>query len=151
MNSVQIYCRQPDNRLDLTALEALAKKVIHAEGYSFPVTAVIINNAEIKRLNLLFLQKNEVTDVLAFPDADDRSTGAEIYINLDEADAQAAEIGESIPTAAARLLVHGILHLCGWNDDTPAKRKKMIEHGEGYLQELNSSGFNKSTRSIEKQ
>jgi rRNA maturation RNase YbeY len=46
---------------------------------------------------------------------------------------QALATDEAIEKEVARLLVHGLLHLGGWNDATDAEREKMLAYGESYL------------------
>ncbi|MBU0518485.1 rRNA maturation RNase YbeY [bacterium] len=128
---VTIHCDHPYGEPDLDGLNSLAEHVIRTENWRFNATIILVDDAGIIRLNRSFLQKDDVTDVIAFQ-VDEENDG-EVYINLDEARKQALEADEPIAKAVQRLLVHGILHLGGWIDGTDDERKKMLAHGETYL------------------
>ncbi len=61
---------------------------------------------------------SELDDIEDFPDA-------EIYVSLQKAHEQAIDFGCTITEEVSRLLLHGVLHLAGWDDDTAAKRRAM--------------------------
>jgi len=111
--------------LDLDALEQLARLVMAgediAEGTGLAV--VIVDDEEIRDLNAQFLGNDEPTDVLSFPDeGDDFIEGGDtepflgdIAISLPTAQRQADAVGHPLAAEMAHLLVHGILHLCGYD------------------------------------
>lgn len=131
--TVEVYSVHPEESPPLAEMRHVAKRVITAEGWKFSIRIVVVDDPEIRRLNREFLGKDEITDVIAFPDEKDQISGGEIYISLDQARGQALENAESVQKALHRLLVHGILHLGGWNDASDEERDKMIEYGEKYL------------------
>ena len=133
--SVSVLLAHPYGSPDLKELEDLAHRVLLKENWIYHLEIVVADDTELRRLNRLFLQRDETTDVLAFP-VDDEGDSGEIYINLDQARAQALENSESVQKALARLLVHGILHIGGWNDATGDQRERMLQHGEGYLSDF---------------
>ncbi len=128
---IDIYGEHPDSSLDLEYLRTLAREVLVKEGWTFNIAVIIVDDVELRRINRIFLGHDYNTDVIAFP-ADIEEAG-EIYVSYDQAEAQASEYNESVQRALQRLIIHGILHLGGWEDDTEEKRRRMLEHGEGYL------------------
>lgn len=129
---------------DINRLKKTARRVLKGESWNIKVDIIIADDPELRRLNRLFLGRDEATDVMAFPgeaesegapESGSEETPSEVYISLDQARAQAAESGESVQKAVERLLIHGILHLGGWRDDTDSERKRMIEHGSRYLKD----------------
>jgi len=134
--SVSVILAHPHGSPDLKALEDLARRVLSRENWFYHLEIVIADDAELRRLNRLFLQRDETTDVMAFPVDGDEGDGGEIYINLDQARVQALENSESVQKALARLLIHGILHIGGWSDATDEERNRMLRHGEKYLSGL---------------
>lgn len=106
---------------------------IRAEG---SVTLIFINEWQMRKLNQRFLGKRKTTDVLAFNLANKRLLRfieGEIYVNLQAARRQASEYMVSYHEEATRLCIHGLLHLLGYKDDSPAKHKKMWLVQEHYL------------------
>lgn len=97
------------------------------------LSVVFVDSKYIRRINRQFLNHDYVTDVIAFPLEDGVGPDGEVYINLDRARTQAREYGVSFFDETRRLLIHGTLHLLGYDDTTPSKRRKMKEREEFYL------------------
>jgi len=92
------------------------------------VNLIYTGAAGIKRLNIKYLKRDRVTDVIAFSYPPARVSGAvlgEIYICLPQAKKQAAEMGHGFLTEILTLTVHGSLHLKGMDDSTPELRAAM--------------------------
>jgi rRNA maturation RNase YbeY len=94
---------------------------------------VFTHNRFIKTINKKFLNHNYSTDVIAFPLGSDVGVEAELYINLDAARKQASEYGVTFTQETKRLLIHGALHLLGFDDTTENERKKMHAWEDQYL------------------
>lgn len=77
-----------------------------------------VTDAMIRRLNGRFKGRDYATDVLAFVTGD-------VIVSVTTASRQAREIGHSLRRELVHLAVHGLLHLGGWDDATPAKRARM--------------------------
>lgn len=88
----------------------------------------VVGELEMTRLNESFLQHAGCTDVITF-DYNDASSpdlvAGEVFICLEEAARQATRFRVPLQQEALRYVMHGILHLCGYDDLTPAKRRKM--------------------------
>ena len=82
-----------------------------------------------------FFQQDHWTDVIAFRLNDYKETHVEgeIYISLPRAKENAEEFGESFEKEVARLIVHGTLHLLGFEDETEKQKDTMRKTEEKYL------------------
>jgi probable rRNA maturation factor len=131
-------------RLDLAALSLLAERVMTGEevAQATALAVLITDDDEVREMNRDFLGIDEPTDVLSFPDeADDFVVGmadekllGDIAVALPTAQRQADEAGLSLDAEVGHLLVHGILHLCGYDHvDSPADEARMREREEHYL------------------
>jgi probable rRNA maturation factor len=92
------------------------------------LTVVFVNDRQISELHWRFMGKLVPTDVLSFNLAEKaraKYIEGEIYVNLQAAQRQAAEYDISADEETARLCVHGLLHLMGYDDHHPSDRKKM--------------------------
>ena len=80
----------------------------------------------MKRLNSKFRGKNSTTDVLSFPLAEnfERHLG-DIVISLPQARKQAREFGSRLQEELLRLLIHGLLHLLGYDHEGVSKREAL--------------------------
>ncbi len=107
------------------------------------VTIILTSDTELHRLNNEYLGIDEPTDVLAFNLSDDpyRIIEGDIYISVIRAAAQAAEHNEPTEIEIARLAIHGMLHLCGWEHTDELSLKSMLERGEAYLKEVKNRGL----------
>ena len=107
---------------------------LEEEKKKIPALAIIYtNNRFIRKINKEFLAHDYITDVIAFPPDKDDGLEAEIYINLDAARNQAKQYGVKYTEEAMRLLIHGALHLLGYNDKTRQEKYKMNERENFYL------------------
>ena len=121
----------------LRALKIIYKK----ERKINPALAVIFtNNRFIRKINKEFLSHDYSTDVIAFPSGEDGDIEAEIYINLDAARNQAKKYNVTYTQEVRRLLIHGALHLLGYNDKTQRERNKMVVREELYLAIISRKG-----------
>jgi rRNA maturation RNase YbeY len=108
--------------------------VYKEEGREIPALAVICtHNRFIRKINKSFLAHDTFTDVIAFPPDEDGDVEAEIYINLDAARKQAKKYNVTYTQETRRLLIHGALHLFGYDDKTQQKKNTMRKREEYYL------------------
>ena len=109
-------------RIIKSAIKASAKHL--SSGKSFEVSVVLVNNAEIHKLNLLHRNMDKPTDVLSFPMLeDDLGDSAmfplgDIVISLEQAQIQAESYGHSLEREVGFLTVHSMLHLFGFDHET---------------------------------
>jgi probable rRNA maturation factor len=86
-------------------------------------SVAFISDRRMKQLNDLFRGKNSTTDVLSFhhePDQFDIDTNnlGDIVISVEQADRQAKENGLTLENEIKQLILHGLLHLCGYDHET---------------------------------
>jgi len=115
------------------ALTKAAKTVYKRENVdiSRSTTVVLCSDYVIRRLNRLYRNKDRATDVLSFPFGDDDLLG-EIYISLQRAKVQARRYGLTYEEELRRLLIHGLLHLMGYDHLKKADREIMEDKERAY-------------------
>lgn len=134
---------------DVTALRELATRVMAGEDVEAgsQLSVLITSDEEMAKLNLAFLGIDEPTDVLSFPDEADGFFDevdalpylGDIAIGIETATRQADEHDHSLDAELSHLLVHGILHLCGYDHVTgPEDETRMREREEHYLGNLSA-------------
>ncbi len=137
----------------LAGFESKAEKIIETvltvEGLNFPceISLLLCDNDFIKDLNARYRQKDSATDVLSFPQFDSREEImaeneelllGDIIISMERAREQAEEFGHSIERECFYLLVHGLLHLLGYNHKSSEEEREMrfkeeaILRGQGF-------------------
>jgi len=90
------------------------------------VSVAFVSEAEIRRLNKAYRGKDKVTDVLSFEEEKMEDSLGEILICYPQARRQAREMGHSVRQEALFLLVHGLLHLFGFDHERPMDATRMF-------------------------
>src|SRR5262249_3205892 len=96
------------------------------------------DDAHLRRLHRDFMGIDEETDVMTFPHGDDQ--GGDIVISIERAAEQALAYGYAAGEEVEFLAVHGVLHLCGWNDETPTQRAAMLARQTEIVEAFRSAG-----------
>jgi len=127
--------QHPRTRLPKGPLIGLASRVLEGEGRSGELSITLVNDETMTRLNSLYHQCEGSTDVLSFPLQEGAGDlWGDIYISLDTARRQAREVGGSFTGEVRLLVVHGILHLCGYDDQEESSRNAMRTRETVYLE-----------------
>lgn len=118
---------------------ALVKKITSAFGRKYilgdkNLSVAFIGGAEMKKLNSRYRGQDCRTDILSFKG--DGGELGEIVIDYAQIKRQASEFGQTAERELVFILVHGLLHLIGYDDKTEADRLKMIKLGEEFLKKI---------------
>ncbi len=131
MISLQVK-RSVKLQVDKSILLEAAQRTLEITGSSHQVdlSIVIGSDAFLRKLNLQYRQVDSPTDVLAFPaDELDPDTAdyylGDVIISLPRAQEQASSAGHSLQDELQLLVVHGVLHLQGYDHSSPSDKKKM--------------------------
>lgn len=101
------------------------------------ISIVLVNDKKIQELNKIYRKKNKVTDVLSFGDWNDKEFLGEVIICLPQAKQQAKKFGTSLKQELTRLLIHGILHLAGFDHEkSKSEEKKMFKLQEEIIEKI---------------
>jgi probable rRNA maturation factor len=114
-----IILEHDSNEIHQRALTLFATKAKRAVGARGELSIRITSSAEMRKLNLRFRRKNKPTDVLSFP-ADALELAGDIAISAEIAAANADQLGHSVDTELKILILHGLLHLAGYDHETDA-------------------------------
>jgi rRNA maturation RNase YbeY len=133
--SIQIEQVHPERHLDEEPLRALLHTIAAEEDCRLgSVTVVLTDHETVLQLNRDYLDHDYLTDVLSFDlsDEPERVVG-EIYVDLDTAAERHAEFNTTFEGEVHRYAAHGLLHLIGYDDDTPEERALMRRLEDRYL------------------
>lgn len=108
------------------ALEAFARRLRDRVARGREFHCRVTGDAELRRLNRDFLGHDHATDVLSFPAVDDGSLG-DIAVSAARARAQGRRYGHSTENEMRVLMLHGVLHLLGYDHETDAGRMARAE------------------------
>ncbi len=122
---------EQEHAVDETRLAALAGHVLKSENVdeAAELSVLLVSKGHMQRLNSRFADEDDATDVLAFPMMeDDDETGAllgDVVICPDVAQVNASTMNHSLAQELDVLIVHGILHLLGYDHQNEEERKQM--------------------------
>jgi len=119
-------------------LETLAVFVLSSEGATgfWEITVALVDDARLQSLHRDFMGIDTPTDIMTFPTDESAGEfqGGELAISVDHAKTQAVAWGLSSAEEIVFLVVHGLLHLCGWQDDTDEQRQSMLDRQHDLLE-----------------
>lgn len=133
--SLLVFERVP-SRLRRTALKLYALRLMREVGAGREFNCLLTGDAELRRLNRTWRDKDEPTDVLSFPAAplprawEALAVGpswGELAISCERARLQAAEHGHTLEEEIAILMLHGLLHLMGMDHETDKGQMRRAE------------------------
>jgi probable rRNA maturation factor len=152
--SVTIANRQRVQKINLRLLKKIADALLaELEIQKAEIGICLVAAPEMTQLNETFLKHKGSTDVIAFDYAETGRAGSplpadgahgvtrptilgEIFICVDEAVLQARKFGTSWPSEVVRYIIHGVLHLVGFDDSSAGARHKMKREENRRLREM---------------
>jgi probable rRNA maturation factor len=96
----------------------------------------ILSNSDIKVINSLYFRKRKPTDIITFTYTEDLITEGELLLGIDEIKKNSVFYKTSFFNEFCRVLIHGCLHLVGYNDITQKQKKLIREKENFYLNEI---------------
>ena len=124
---IEVVNRQRGKKIDTEAWSTFAGKALHAIGSpESSATIAFVSDKNIRKLNQQFRNIDKATDVLSFPAEEETNLG-DIAISVETAAAQAEENGLTFDTEIAQLILHGLLHLSGYDHETDNGEMNKLE------------------------
>lgn len=121
----------PKNQSDLTEWIASAA---HQEGLGCgEITFVFTTDEILLGINREYLDHDTYTDIITFDYSEEELISGEIYISIERVRDNALRFSVSERDELHRVIIHGILHLCGYTDKTELNRKEMRAKEDYYL------------------
>jgi probable rRNA maturation factor len=107
-------------------IRKLIEKVISEEGkISGDLNFILTDDKSLKEINIKFLKHNYFTDVISFGSGSVDLIEGEVYISVDRVRINAINYKVSYKNEVLRVIIHGTLHLCGYNDVRDDERETM--------------------------
>ena len=89
------------------------------------VAYIFCDDEKILEVNREYLQHDYYTDIITFDYSEDNIISGDLFISLDTVRSNAEQFGQDYERELYRVIIHGILHLCGINDKGPGEREQM--------------------------
>ena len=130
------YLNQEEFKVEVKPFSAYIKRLDKAiDVMAGLLNVVFVNDKYIRALNKAYRGKDMPTDVLSFAYGADDLIG-EVYVSVETAERQAEERRHPLSDELIRLIVHGILHIHGYDHEKDVDYKKMLAVEKGVLGEL---------------
>ena len=104
------------------------------------INIIISNDDYLLKINQEYLQKDYLTDIIAFNYNSQKLIQGDIFISHQRVGDNARQFSVSKNLEMKRVIIHGILHLLGWNDSTAVEKQAMHQKEDEYLKWLKDVG-----------
>jgi probable rRNA maturation factor len=136
MSKIAIHSPQELIPIDKGRMREIGRAILEGEDVGdYEISLAFVDNVTIHRLNKQYLDHDEPTDVLSFTysAANAKKLEGELVVGVEIAQEQATERGHDVHAELALYVIHGLLHLCGYDDKSPKAEKEMRERERHYL------------------
>ncbi len=137
---ISILNQQKALKIRSKLIEKLAELVLEGEKNNTELSIRFIGDEAIAKLNEKYLHHSGPTDVISFPMREGsfsklhREILGDVVISAERAIAQAEQFGKCVSEELCLYVVHGVLHLLGYDDIAPVNRRKMEKKQEQIMQ-----------------
>jgi rRNA maturation RNase YbeY len=100
------------------------------------IAYIFCTDERILEMNKQYLDHDYYTDIITFDYTEGNTISGDIFISLDTVKSNSEEFGTGFEDELHRILIHGVLHLCGQDDKTPLLRAEMTEKENRALEKL---------------
>ena len=123
------------------AKEIITEIITQENKTSGDLSFIITNDERLKEINVEFLEHDYYTDVITFNYNERNVIIGEIYISLDRIKENALNYNVSLEAELLRVIIHGILHLVGYDDNNEEEKSEMRRMEDYWLDSLKSKDY----------
>ncbi|GAA4802862.1 rRNA maturation RNase YbeY [Olivibacter ginsenosidimutans] len=134
--TINFYTEEITYRLaNKVALRKWIKNTILAEGFKAgAINFILCSDEYLHRINVTYLQHDTYTDIITFDTSEDEYyIEGDLFISVERTTENAKKFTVSADDELHRVMIHGILHLCGYLDKKPADKTLMTSKENEYL------------------
>lgn len=100
------------------------------------INYIFCDDDYLVKLNVEFLNHDTLTDIISFDYTMGKQINGDIYISVERVVENANDFNTSFEAELSRVMVHGVLHYCGYKDKTAADETKMRSKENYYIEQL---------------
>ena len=127
MNEINIFDEHKDIDFNKNHIKQLINLSLETTKYNqVKINLIFCDNDKLNSFKREYFDDDVLTDIVTFPIKNDKDLEAEIYISVEMARINSKEFNVTLDNELSRLIIHGVLHLIGFNDDTEDSKKVMF-------------------------
>ena len=134
---MKIYFHKDDVKTEVKEKERIKKwieETINSEGKKGEtINIVLTSNENIRSLNRKYLKRNYRTDIITFNYNRDNIISGDLFLNPDTIRKNAGKFKKNFSEEILRVIIHGVLHLIGYNDENNKEKLVMREKEDFFL------------------
>ena len=133
-----VYFHNEDVKLEANSseLSTWIKNAVNSLGFLVgDINVIFCSDEHLKEINIKYLNHDYYTDIITFDYSEKNLIGGDQFISTDRIKENSSKNKVKFIVELYRVIIHGVLHLCGFNDKTSAEKKKIREK-EDYLLSL---------------
>jgi probable rRNA maturation factor len=136
--NLNIFCEEvPKPKITKSLILSFASFMAKEENVTFAdVNIIFCSDEYLLGINKQYLQHDYYTDIITFDYNDNNLISSDIFISVDRLKDNAHTLQISFNSELMRIIIHGLLHLCGYEDDTTEKRSNMSLKEDYYLSQI---------------
>lgn len=132
-----IYYHQEDTSFGLKNKLSVRKWINHTiqteNKIPGDITYIFCSDQYILELNRSALDHDYFTDIITFDYCEENNVSGDLFISIDRVEDNARELGVSFVDELHRVMIHGVLHLCGYKDKSKKEEQTMRKKEDYYL------------------
>ena len=118
---------------NLSAKYKIADFILGEKRVAKEINFIFCNDNYLQKINEKHLQHTELTDVITFDHSQKEKLIGDIYISIERVKENASKFNTTFKSEIARVMIHGILHLIGYDDKSKIEKKRMREMENKFL------------------
>ena len=124
------------SRNNLCAKYKLADFILGEKRVAKEINFIFCNDDYLQKINEKHLQHTDLTDVITFDYSQRKKLIGDIYISIERVKENASKFDTTFKSEIARVMIHGILHLTGYDDKSKTEKKRMREMENKFLKKV---------------
>ncbi len=118
---------------NLCAKYKLVDFILKEKKVAKEINFIFCNDNYLQKINEKYLQHKSLTDVITFDHSQGKNLIGDIYISVERVKENTSKFNTTLKSEVARVMIHGVLHMIGYNDKSKIEKKSMREMENKFL------------------